>query len=150
MARTDDSGRRAVLARLPGVAAAGLAGWVVDTATLWLLSQRFGVATWLAAATGFVLSGVVNFTINRRVFEAGYSHRRVLRYLVLFAGNLAVVTVAVPLLATGLGGLFARPGLALLTAKVIVTAALLPVNTTVYGRWVFRGPAGTATPGDSP
>jgi putative flippase GtrA len=98
-------GRRAALIRrLPGVAGAGGAAWIVDVTILWVGHVVLGVATPLAAAAGFLASGVVNYTLNRRVFAAT-DHRRLRRYLVLFGANLVIVSVAVPLLASALHGL---------------------------------------------
>lgn len=130
--------------RLPGVAAAGLAGWLVDVTVLWVGHTAFGIATPVAAAAGFIASGVVNYTVNRLVFTVRGTPggRRLRRYGVLFAANLVVVSVAVPLLAAGFHA--AVPGLpaALIAAKVLVTALLLPVNTLVYGAWVFTASSG--------
>ena len=118
--------------------AAGLVGWVVDVSLLWSLHQRLGVPTAVAAAIGFTVAGVVNFVLNRRVFGAGYDHGQAFRYSLLFLLNLGLVSAAVPLLADLAGQLTGRAGSALVGAKALVTACLLPVNTIVYGHWVFR------------
>ncbi len=134
------TGRRPGLRRLSGVAAAGGAGWLVDVSVLWLAHEVAGLPVSAAAALGFVCSGVVNFTVNRLVF-AGRGRpggRQVVRYLVLFLANLAVVSALVPVLAAAWGQLLAGPGVGVLLAKVVVTAILLPVNSFCYHRWVFH------------
>lgn len=130
----------AVLRRLPGVAGAGLAGWLVDVSVLWVGHTALGVPVPIAAAAGFLAAGVVNYALNRRVFTAAGSAGggRLRRYGLLFAANLAVVSVAVPLLADLVHTRLPAVPAALVAAKIAVTALLLPVNTVVYGAWVFR------------
>lgn len=137
--------RRADLRRrLPGVAGAGLAGWLVDVTVLWVAHAVFAVPSPAAAAAGFIASGIVNYTVNRLVFTERGSPggRRLRRYAVLFAANLVAVSVAVPLLADGLHTAVPALPAALIAAKVVVTAALLPVNTVIYGAWVFTASSG--------
>lgn len=130
----------AVLRRLPGVAGAGLAGWLVDVSVLWVGHTALGVPVPIAAAAGFLAAGVVNYALNRRVFTAAGSagDGRLRRYGLLFAANLAVVSVAVPLLADVVHTHLRAVPAALVAAKIAVTGLLLPVNTVVYGAWVFR------------
>lgn len=131
--------RDTLLRRLPGVAGAGVAAWLVDVTVLWVGHTVFGLAAWSAAAVGFVASGVVNYSLNRMVFRGrrAPSGGGLRRYAVLFAANLVVVSTAVPLLADGLHAAAPAIPAALIAAKIAVTAPLLPVNAVIYGAWVF-------------
>lgn len=132
--------------QLMGVAVAGVAGWVVDFAVLWLLSARLDVPVAAGAAAGFLAAGVVNFLVNRMVFEgrtSGLSGQSV-RYVMLFVANLGVTSVAVSGLATAWGH-HLEDGWALLAAKALVTLTLLPVNTLAYRHWVFAA-SGAVSP----
>ena len=123
-----------------GTVAAGAIGWVIDVALLWTLAAGLGVPTPIAAACGLTASGVVNFLVNRVVHGGAEAHRRreLARYMALFGVNLVITAVSVPLIAGLLSRVVADRGLQLLGAKVVVTAALLLVNTYAYHRWVFR------------
>ena len=85
----------------------------------------------------------MNFLINRVVFHGGREPNRgqLCRYLVLFLLNLIVVSVVVPLLAHAFTSAIAREGIRLVAAKLLTTAALLPLNALAYHRWVFLTPA---------
>lgn len=136
--------RRSWLGLLAGVAVAGGAGWVVDTTLLWVLDTRFGVPSAVAAAIGFLAAGVVNFFVNRVVFRGRSGDRaQLLRYVILFLVNLAIVSTAVPLISHALTGLISQNGLRLIAAKIVTTGALLPVNAVAYHRWVFVVPPET-------
>jgi len=125
--------------QIVGVGVAGGAGWVVDATLLWVLDTLFGIPTSIAAATGFLASGAVNFLINRLVFRPDGVARRVqgAKYLALFLINLLIVSAAVPLLAGMLAEMAGPPGTNLIVAKIITTAALLIPNTFMYRHWVF-------------
>jgi len=131
--------RRSTGFALSWVALAGVIGWLCDVTVLWVLSELLHVPTALAAASGFVVAGVVNFLVNRQGFSDpdGSVGPQAARYLVLFVANLVVVTVMVPVLAVALGSLVAQSGARLVLAKLLVTACLLPVNAFFYQRWVF-------------
>ena len=138
---------------LTGVALACGVGWVVDTGVLWALGARLGLPLPLAAATGFLTSGVVNFTLNRWVFSGRQSSRLVrqsLRYAFLFLLNLAAVTLLVPWLAGVLEQLLKPHDIALVAAKALVTAGLWPLNTAAYRYWVFPLPSPAESGGDAP
>jgi putative flippase GtrA len=126
--------------RLSGVAGAGLAGWLVDVGLLWTGHEVLGLAAPVAAALGFLSAGLVNFLLNRIVFSGATArtHRQAMRYALLFGINLPVVSASVPLLADAIDA--AAPALpaSLVVAKILVTAALLPLNTWAYGAWVFE------------
>lgn len=126
------------------MAGAGLAGWLVDVTVLWVGHTVFGIATPIAAAVGFIVSGLVNYTVNQLVFTVRGTPggRRLRRYGVLFAANLVVVSVTVPLIADGFHAAVPTLPAALVAAKILVTALLLPVNTLVYGAWVFTASGG--------
>jgi putative flippase GtrA len=126
--------------RLSGVAGAGLAGWLVDVAVLWLGHEVVGLPAAAAAAAGFLASGLVNFLLNRIVFSGGSGRTpgQAWRYVVLFGLNLVVVTLMVPLLADLLGSAAPAVPAPLIAAKVAVTGLLLPLNTWAYGAWVFQ------------
>ncbi len=134
--------RRPWLRLLAGVALAGGIGWVVDTALLWLLATRAGVPAAVAAAIGFTASGVCNLAVNSRVFggRGAPTRAQTFRFVTLFAVNLAVVSVLVPVLADALESQLASEGVRLIVAKLLATAALLPVNALTYHRWVFVPP----------
>ena len=142
--------QRSWLALFAGVAVAGGCGWVVDTALLWFLDTRVGVPTAIAAAIGFFAAGVVNFLLNRIVFHArgATSRQQTTRYAALFAANLAVVSALVPLLSHLFHGTISNDSLRLIGSKLLTTAALLPLNTFAYHRWVFvpSGPVAGVDP----
>ena len=137
---TAAAGTRPRAGQLLGVVLAGGLGWVVDVSLLWLLHEVLGVAVPPAAAVGFTASALVNFAVNRLVF--GATRRAVpgqlVRYGVLFAGNLLAVSLLVGPLARLVGPALGGGGAGLLAAKVVLTLVLLPVNATAYRRWVFR------------
>lgn len=136
--------RRSSSVLLAGVAVAGGVGWLVDTALLWALDTKLGVPTPLAAALGFLAAGVVNFALNRLVFRArGRTRNQPVRYVLLFLGNLVVVSTVVPLLAYLMAAGIVRDGVRIVVAKLLTTAALLPLNTMAYHRWVFAAPRDT-------
>lgn len=123
-----------------GSAAAGGLSWGVDFAILWLLSVPLGLPIALSAATGFIVSGVVNFAANRVVFRArgGDARRQVVRYLVLFGVNLALTTIFVPIATDALTELVPDLGWRVLLGKLLVSAVLILLNVVIYKLWVFR------------
>lgn len=125
---------------LLGVALAGGVGWAVDVSLLWVLHELAGVATPVAAAVGFTASALVNFALNRVVFAATRraAPGQMLRYGVLFAANLAVVSLLVGPVAAVVGPALGGAGTGLVAAKVVLTLLLLPVNAAAYRHWVFR------------
>lgn len=135
---------------LAGVMVAGGVGWAVDTTLLWLLHTRMGIPTALAAAIGFTASGIVNFSINRIVFhaQAASGRTQVIRFGATFAVNLALVSTLVPLLAHAFPSTMSD-GVRVVLAKLLTTAALLPMNVIAYRRWVFLVDEPRALP-DSP
>jgi putative flippase GtrA len=129
----------AFVRRLSGVAGAGLTGWLVDVGLLWVGHEIAGLPAALAAAIGFLAGGLVNFLLNRIVF-AGSRSRTVAqawRYAALFAVNLALVSLSVPVLAAVIDSVAPAVPASLVAAKVTVTALLLPLNAVAYGAWVF-------------
>jgi putative flippase GtrA len=130
-----------------GVGAAGVISLVVDAGTLWLLSAVLGVEAWIGAAAGFTLGGLLNFALNRRVFDArdGDTRHQGVKYLTLFGVNLVITTLTVPALAEVaerlLDPVTDSYGTALLVAKLAVMAVLMVSNTVVYRTWVFAAPA---------
>jgi putative flippase GtrA len=128
--------------QLLGVALAGGAGLLVDVSVLWILAVELDVPRAAAAATSYTVSGVVVFLLNRSVFGArgGDVARHGRRFLALFAFNLVVTTLLVPLLAGGFDGALS-PDASLLLAKAITVLGLLLGNTVLYRTWVFTGDA---------
>ena len=134
------SGDRGWAFRTAGTVVAGAIGWAIDVALLWTLAIGLGVAAPIAAACGLTASGGVNFVINRAVHGGAEPRREgeFTRYVSLFALNVVLTAVSVPLLADLLGGVLADRGLQLVAAKVVVTAVLLLFNSYAYHRWVFN------------
>jgi putative flippase GtrA len=137
-----------VARHLSGVVAAGALGWCVDVAVLWVAHAVLGLPVAVAAVAGFLTGGAVNFVVNREVFggRAGAARGRAgdqwLRYGVLFAANLVLTAVLVPLLAQVAPA--AVPVAPVVLAKVVLTAALVPLNALAYRTWVFAPPAPVA------
>ena len=122
-----------------GTVAAGAIGWALDVACLWTLAVGFGVPTPIAAAGGLIAGAGVNFLVNRVVHGGArkQGRRELARYVALFILNLLIVSASLPLIAEMLGHVLSDRGLELVTAKVIVTAALLLFNAYAYHHWVF-------------
>ncbi|MDQ1246666.1 MAG: hypothetical protein QG597_1034 [Actinomycetota bacterium] len=111
----------------------GVLSAIADIGGLWLLHGVLGVWLPLAAATSFLASFAVNFTLNQRwTFGAQTAHTpaQLVRFTVLVAAN-TVLTSA------GVSGL-AAAGLNYLVAKVIVVCILTLLNFVVLRLWVFR------------
>lgn len=138
--------RRHWLLLTAGTVVAGAIGWVIDVSLLWVLVIRLGVPTAIAAVCGMLASASVNFVANRAIHQAmaGQGVQQASRYLLLFAVNLAVVAISVPVLAEALDRLIGDRSLGLIGAKVVMTAALLLANSVAYRRWVFAASQGGA------
>lgn len=148
MAESDGQRTRSRVALLLGVALAGGAGWIVDVTTLWVLAVHLRVPTPVAAGIAYLTSAVVNFLLNRRVFQAqgGRTARQTKRYVLLVGLNVLIVAALVPLFAHLLRPALAGANLRLLAAKIVTTAILLPFNAVVYHRWVFAGTPAESRP----
>ncbi|GAA4312337.1 hypothetical protein GCM10023162_18200 [Klenkia terrae] len=110
--------------------ASSLSAFVVDLVALLVLGAVTG-SLWLSVVGARVLSGTVNYQVNRRVvFGAARSRRSVLGYVAL-AGSLLLANLA---LISGLTWL----GVPLLTAKLLTELALVAVSFTVQRCAVFR------------
>lgn len=107
-----------------------LGAFVLDLVALLVLGALTG-SLWLSVVGARVLSGTVNYQVNRRVvFAAPRCGRSLLRYLALAAALLAADLAAVSAL-TWLG-------LPLLAAKLATEATLVAVSFTVQRCAVFR------------
>ena len=110
---------------------------VVDLAAFAIFSAafvRFGFgALAIAAATcvARVVSGVVNFAINRRLVFGRGDERAGARYAVLWASCMCASALLVTALAS------AVPVVPTLAAKVVVDVALFFVNYRIQEAWVF-------------
>jgi glycosyltransferase involved in cell wall biosynthesis len=102
----------------------------VDLVALVVLSALTGTL-WLSVVGARLVSGTVNYSVNRRVvFRAGRSRRSLLGYVAL-AGSLLVANLA---LISG----FTALGLGLLTAKLVTELLLVSVSFAVQRGAVFR------------
>jgi putative flippase GtrA len=102
----------------------------VDLVALVVLSALTG-SLWLSVVGARLVSGTVNYSVNRRVvFRAGRSRRSLLGYVAL-AGSLLVANLA---LISG----FTALGLGLLTAKLVTELLLVSVSFAVQRGAVFR------------
>lgn len=129
--------RHSLPGQLVRVALAGAAGWAVDTAVLTSASAA-GAPVVLASAAGLACGAVVNFLLNRMTFGGPVAARTaVARYAVLYLVNVVVVSAAVDA-GLHLAGQSVGHAWAVVGAKVLATAVMLPVNTLAYRRWVFR------------
>lgn len=123
-----------VLAPVLGFAGTGLASFALDTA-LFLGFSALGAEIWLALGLARVLSGGMNFTLNRHlVFRGG-------RRTPLGAALVRYVVLAGVVLAGGvlLVDTLAAIGLPLVVAKVGVDLLLFAVSYLVQRLVVFRG-----------
>lgn len=96
--------------------AASLTATIVDFTVTFLLKEIFHWVM-LASILGTVSGGVVNFTMNRSwVFKAhsGKIHFHAIKYLLVWVGNLLLVTGGVYLLTK-------KMGVDLLLSKIIVS-----------------------------
>ena len=114
--------------------AASLTATVVDFAVTFILKTFFGWVM-LASVTGTVSGGVVNFIMNRKwVFEAHNKkiHFHAFRYLVVWLGNLLLVS----------GGVFVLTkyvGLELVLSKIIVSVVVgVFYNYVLQKKFVFK------------
>lgn len=114
----------------------GVASAITDIGGLYLLHAVVGMWLPLAAATSFLASFAVNFTLNRRwTFDAqaGATGGQLVRFTVLVAINTVLTSVGV----TAITGL----GLNFMVAKLIVVVVVTAANFVVLRLWVFRQPA---------
>jgi putative flippase GtrA len=111
----------------------GVLSAVADIGGLWVLHGVFGVWLPLAAATSFLASFAVNFTLNQR-WTFGAQTARTPTQLVRFTVLVVVNTILTSVGVTGLAAL----GLNYLVAKVLVVGVLTVLNFVVLRIWVFR------------
>jgi putative flippase GtrA len=118
--------------------AGGLA-FIVDFTLLWLFHEVFGWATWLAAATAFVISFAFTYTIQRVLgFNSQVPHGPALiKYTLLVVVNTVATSVIVALVD--------QSPLSWAGGKVIATAVTTVWNYFAYRYWVFAGPRRSST-----
>lgn len=121
-----------IYAPLLGFLAASLAGFATDTLAL-LVYVGLGLHVVAAVVAARVTSALLNFALNRWMMQDGAARpstrNSLVRYAML-AGGILLVNASLMEALTWLG-------LALLVAKVLVEAALIPVSFAVQRRWVF-------------
>jgi glycosyltransferase involved in cell wall biosynthesis len=130
-----------VLLPLLAFAAVSLSSFVVDAVALQLLHAVFGSLA-LSVVGARLLSGSLNFALNRRLFAAGTSGgrgRHALRY----------VALALLLLTASYGSLHAltAAGIPLLPGKIVTDVLLYLVSYTLQKHVVFTPPIALARSG---
>lgn len=99
----------------------------------------FGMAPVPASSTGFLLSALLNYFLNRRyTFQSNRAHRQALP-------RFAITALMGLLWNALLLAFFVRLGLFVWLAQVITTIAVLGWNFLVNARWAFNQRATPAT-----
>lgn len=111
----------------------GVLSVAVDVGGLWLLHGVLGVLLPLAAATSFLASFGVNFTLNQR-WTFGAATARTTAQLIRFTTLVIANTL---LTAAGVTGITAT-GVDYLIAKMIMIVILTTANFVILRWWVFR------------
>ena len=129
----------AVLRRVPPVAWQGLRFGIVGVgntlttfAVIWLVHDFFGGAVWLASATGYAVSMVLSYILNRWwTFGAGGTGRLGKQALAFVAVNLVCLGVFTALNAT-LAERWSLPVASVATMLVVVPLAFVLTRTFVF------------------
>lgn len=130
-----------VLAPVLGFAGSGLAAFALDTG-LFLGASALGAPVWLALTLARLVSGGMNFAVNRHlVFRSG-RRTPLRRALAGYAALAAVILAGGVLLVDALVAL----GASLLLAKVTADLTLFVLSYLVQRLLVFRGPVTAARP----
>ncbi|MBV9987715.1 MAG: GtrA family protein [Chitinophagaceae bacterium] len=115
--------------------AASLTATAVDFSTTVILKEALGCWYLLASMLGTICGGIVNFSMNRRwVFSARDKkmHFQAVKYVLVWVGNLALVSSGVFLLTH-------YCGLTYLVSKVTVSIFVgFFYNYTLQKRFVFK------------
>jgi putative flippase GtrA len=109
-----------------------LAAFVVDYGTLVILREGFGLDPVWGALAGYILGGILSYTLNRRhTFETDRTH--------VEAGWRFAVVMAVGFTLTGLFMylLADRLGLPYLGARVLTTGLVFCWNFIAHRGWTF-------------
>lgn len=110
----------------------GATATLIQYAILALLVEAFGIDPALASATGFALSAVANYSLNRSfTFRSSVAHRiAVFRFAAVVVLGLAVTY--------GLMHALTWIGMHYLLAQVITTIVVLLLNFTLGSLWTFK------------
>jgi dolichol-phosphate mannosyltransferase len=118
----------------------GISGIVVNTAILWTLVHRTGLAVPLASMLATEVAIISNFLLNDRwTFRAGARRHGVWLRLLPFNG---VALGGMVLTAVLLTTLTNYAGLPLLIANVLAVGGAMIWNYVMNTRWTWRAPAG--------
>lgn len=123
----------ALVRQFAGFAAVGSIGLVAHYLVLTGLVELLAVHPVAASAAGFVVGGLVNYGVNRRlVFRSDRAHGAAgPRFLAVAASGLGLNAALMALLVDGFGVYY-------LAAQIVVTAGLTAWHFALNKYWTFR------------
>lgn len=124
-----------LLKRFVGFTLVGAVGTTGHYTVLLLLVEVLGIEVVTASVAGFIVGGVINYTLNRRlVFRSQRAHGEALPRFFAVAGVGLVGNALLMSLLTY------RWGIHYVVAQLVTTAVLLVWHFTANALWTFRDP----------